>query len=130
MKESIFSIFLFLFLSTSLLKAQSAEQAGLITASSAHSVAESVELLKTAIGEMGLNIVAEVAHAQPAGRNSLELRPTYVLLFGNPEVGTKLMQADQGAGLDLPLRMLIWENDEGKVMSATMFLLSCRRTIS
>ena len=66
--------------------------------------------------EMGLNIVAEVAHAQAAGRNDLELRPTYLLLFGNPAVGTKLMQADQLAGLDLPLRMLVWENKEGKVM--------------
>ena len=99
-----------------MLKAQSAEQAGLVTTSSAHSVAESVEILTTAIGKMGLNIVAEVDHAQAAARNSLELRPTYLLLFGNPEVGTKLMQADQLACLDLPLRMLIWENEEGKVM--------------
>ena len=99
-----------------MVRAQSAKQAWLVTTSSAHSVAESVEILKTAIGEMGLNIVAEGAHAQAAGRNDLELRPTYVLLFGNPEVGTKLMQADQGAGLNLPLRMLVWENKEGKVM--------------
>lgn len=116
MKKSIFLIIIFLFFSTGLVRGQSAEQAGLITNSSAHSMAESVEILKAAIGEMGLNIVAEVDHAQAAGRNDLELRPTYLLIFGNPEVGTKLMQADQGAGLDLPLRMLVWENEEGKVM--------------
>ena len=116
MKKSIFLIIYFLFLSTGLVRGKSAEQAGLITTSSVHSVAESVEILKAAIGEMGLNIVAEVDHAQAAGRNDLKLRPTYVLLFGNPEVGTKLMQSDQRAGLDLPLRMLVWENEEGKVM--------------
>lgn len=114
MKKSI-SIFFFLFLCTVLVRAQSVEQAGLITTSSAHSVDETVGLLKTTIGEMGLNVIAEVDHAQAASRNDLELRPTYVLLFGNPQVGTKLMQADQRAGLDLPLRILVWKNEEGEV---------------
>jgi uncharacterized protein (DUF302 family) len=114
MKKSIF-LFFFLFLYTVLVRAQSVEQAGLLTTSSAHSVDETVGLLKTTIGEMGLNVIAEVDHAQAASRNDLELRPTYVLLFGNPQVGTKLMQADQRVGLDLPLRILVWENEEGEV---------------
>jgi uncharacterized protein (DUF302 family) len=114
MKKSIF-LFFFILLCPVLARAQSVEQAGLLTTSSAHSVDETVGLLKTTIGEMGLNVIAEVDHAQAASRNDLELRPTYVLLFGNPQVGTKLMQADQRVGLDLPLRILVWENEEGEV---------------
>lgn len=114
MKNSI-SLFFFLFLCTVLVRAQSVEQPGLITTSSAHSVDETVGLLKTTIGEMGLKVIAEVDHAKAASRNDLELRPTYVLLFGNPQVGTKLMQADQRVGLDLPLRILIWQNEQGEV---------------
>jgi uncharacterized protein (DUF302 family) len=105
-----------IFFTTFLSMAQTVDQDGLITTSGAHSVDETVGLLKTAIEEMGLTLVAEIDHAQAAGRNNLELRPTFVLLFGNPQVGTNLMQADQRAGLDLPLRMLIRENEEEKVL--------------
>lgn len=78
-------------------------------------MAKTVEVLKSAIQEMGLNLVAEIDHAQAAAKNGLELRPTYLLLFGNPNVGTQLMHADQRAGLDLPLRLLVWQNEQGKV---------------
>ena len=64
---------------------------------------------------MDLKVIAEVNHAQAAAENGLELRPTHLLLFGNPKVGTQLMQADQRAGLNLPLRMLIWQNEQGNV---------------
>lgn len=64
---------------------------------------------------MDLEVIAEVAHGQAAAKSGLDLRPTHLLLLGNPEVGTKLMQADQRAGLDLPLRMLVWENEQGEV---------------
>lgn len=64
---------------------------------------------------MGLKVGEEGDHAKAGSSKGLKLRPTYVLLFGNPEVGTVLMQADPRVGLDLPLRLLIWENKEGKV---------------
>lgn len=95
---------------------QTGEKNGLITRAGGQTVGQTVELLKDAIGEMGLKVIAEISHGEAASKNGLELRPTHVLLFGNPEVGTKLMQADQRAGLDLPLRMLVWQNEHGEVM--------------
>lgn len=96
-------------------KAQNEENGSLVTQSSIHSYTKTVELVKSAIEEKGLKVIAEIDHAQAAAGSNLDLRPTLTLLFGNPEVGTKLMQADQRAGLDLPLRMLVWENEDGEV---------------
>lgn len=87
----------------------------LVTLPSSYSMDETVEVLKSAMEEMELNLVEEVDHARAAADQGLDLRPTKVLIFGNPEVGTQLMQADQRAGLDLPLRILVWENEDGRV---------------
>lgn len=91
------------------------EQEEIITKPSSYSMDETVEVLKSTMEEMDLNLVEEVDHAQAAADNELELRPTKVLIFGNPKVGTQLMKADQRAGLDLPLRILVWENEDGRV---------------
>lgn len=114
MKKSIPFLLSFLLVSVSAW-AQTGESAELVTRSGTQSVDQTVELLKAAIAEMDLKVIAEIDHAQAAAENGLDLRPTHVLLFGNPQVGTKLMQADQRAGLDLPLRMLVWENEQGEV---------------
>lgn len=95
---------------------QTGEKNGLITQAGGQTVDNTVELLKAAIAEMDLKVIAEINHGEAASKNGQELRPTHVLLFGNPQVGTKLMQADQRAGLDLPLRMLVWQNEQGEVM--------------
>lgn len=105
----------FLFVGSVLLRAQSVEQDGLVTSSSAYAVDETVERLKTAMQDAGLKVIAEVNHAQAASKNDLQLKPTYLILFGNPQVGTRLMQVDARAGLDLPLRMLVWESEQGQV---------------
>lgn len=76
---------------------------------------ETLNKLRTAIQGMGINLIAEVDHAKAAADKDLVLRPTHVLIFGNPLVGTDLMQADQRTGLDLPLRLLVWEDDKGQV---------------
>lgn len=91
--------------------AQTGENTGLITRPSDHSMAKTITLLKSAIEDMGLKVIAEIDHAEAAAKNKLQLRPIYALLFGNPNVGTKLMQADQHAGLDLPLRILVWQQE-------------------
>jgi uncharacterized protein (DUF302 family) len=114
MKRSVilFSVLLLLSVTT---WAQTQRDTEVITRPSAHSVPRTVELLKAAIKEAGLNVIAEIDHAGAASKNGLELRPTYTLLFGNPNAGTKLMQADQRAGLDLPLRMVVWQHKDGQV---------------
>ena len=59
--------------------------------------------------------VARVDHAAAAKAAGLELKPTEVLLFGNPKLGTPLMQANRHVAIDLPMKVLVWEDDAGKV---------------
>lgn len=109
----LISIVMALLLSFSISFAQ--EEEGITTRPSSYSMDETIDVLKEAMEDMDLNLVEEVDHAQAAADNELELRPTKVLIFGNPKVGTELMKADQRAGLDLPLRILVWENEDGRV---------------
>jgi uncharacterized protein (DUF302 family) len=60
-------------------------------------------------------VFADFDHAAGAKQVGLPLRPTRVLIFGNPQAGTPLMQSRQTIGLDLPLRVLVWEDEGGKV---------------
>lgn len=70
--------------------------------------------LKSAIESNGaLTLVAELDHAQNAASAGLELPPTRLLVFGNPQLGTQLMQAEQTVGIDLPQKMLVWQEAEG-----------------
>ena len=92
-----------------------APEAGLVTVPSAHGAAETVERLEAALRQKGVHLFARIDHAEGARQAGLSLRPTVVLLFGNPQVGTALMQANQTAGLDLPLKALVWEDGTGKV---------------
>lgn len=69
-----------------------------------------VERLRSEIEARGATIVAVVDHAAAAKANGLDLRPTTVIIFGNPKLGTPLMQERQTAGIDLPLKILVWED--------------------
>ncbi len=106
-------------LSVAGLSAASAQEAsrvgGLTTVASDSDVAETQARLEAALEEAGLNVVATVDHAANAESAGLELRPTYLYIFGNPEAGTPLMQQVQGVGIDLPQKMLVWENEAGQV---------------
>jgi uncharacterized protein (DUF302 family) len=95
--------------------AASAQDTGLVTKESTADFATTVQRLQAEIEERGATIVATVDHAAAAKANNLELRPTTVVIFGNPVLGTPLMQAQQAAGLDLPLRILVWEDADAKV---------------
>ena len=92
----------------------SAADTDLVTLPSAHGVTETVERLKALLAQKGIDVFAHIDHAAGAGEVGLPLRPTHVLIFGNPRAGTPLMQSRQTIGLDLPLRTLIWEDEEGK----------------
>jgi uncharacterized protein (DUF302 family) len=87
---------------------------GLIVVASAHGPGETMQKLMTALGEKGLAVLAHVDHAGAAARAGLELRPTDLLVFGKPEGGTPLMQAQQTMGIDLPLKALVWQDQDGK----------------
>ena len=79
---------------------------------------ETVKRLESALRERGIPVFAKFDHAQNARQAGLELRPTTVLAFGSPKVGTGLMQLDQSISLELPLRISVWQDEAGSVWLA------------
>src|SRR6202166_509192 len=90
-------------------------QDGLITLSSRYPARDTVERLLGALAKRNLTVFARIDHAAGAASAGLELRPTEVVIFGNPKGGTALMQDRQSAGIDLPLKVLVWQDADGKV---------------
>jgi uncharacterized protein (DUF302 family) len=88
---------------------------GLITVRSNVSVAQTVTRLIAAVTSKGMTIFAVVDHGDGAAIAGMSLRPTQLVMFGNPKGGTPLMQENQTAGIDLPLKALAWEDANGKV---------------
>ncbi|MEO6567015.1 MAG: DUF302 domain-containing protein [Casimicrobiaceae bacterium] len=91
---------------------------GMVTIKSAHGVKETVDRMESALKEKGVTVVARVDHAEAAAKNGLALRPTTVLIFGNPKAGTPMMQCAQTMAIDLPQKALVWEDDKGEVWLA------------
>ena len=88
---------------------------GLITVQSAHDFPTTLERLVGALEQKGMTIFARIDHAAGAASVGLALRPTTLVVFGNPAAGTPLMQAAQTAGIDLPLKALVWQDANGTV---------------
>lgn len=91
---------------------------GLITIKSHHSVTETLDRFESIIREKGMTVFARVDHRKGAAGVALDLRPTEVLIFGNPKIGTLVMQSNQSAGIDLPLKVLAWQDETGAVWLA------------
>jgi uncharacterized protein (DUF302 family) len=89
-------------------------EADLVTLPSAHGVTEPATRLKDLLSRQAIELFADIDHAEAAARVGLPLRPTRVLVFGNPRAGTPLMQSRQTIGLDLPLRILVWEDEASR----------------
>lgn len=94
------------------------EPDGLSSWVSAHEMTSTVERLHRAIAEHGMTVFAEIDHAAAAAAAGLTLRPMRLLLFGNAAAGTKLMQRAPTIGIDLPLRALVWTDDEESIWLA------------
>jgi uncharacterized protein (DUF302 family) len=88
---------------------------GLITVESRFGVTETIDRLTEAVEHAGLLVFARIDHAAGARKVGASLRPTELLIFGNPKGGTPLMQDRQLAGIDLPVKALAWEDAQGKV---------------
>jgi uncharacterized protein (DUF302 family) len=88
---------------------------GIVNVTSRFSVKETIDRLTDAVQRAGLSVFARIDHGAGAGDVGLELRPTELLIFGNPRGGTPLMQDRQLAGIDLPVKALAWEDETGKV---------------
>jgi len=87
---------------------------GLIVGSSDFDPKETMDRLISAITRRGAAVLARIDHAAAASAVGLALRPTEVVIFGNPRAGTPLMQAAQTMGIDLPLRALVWRDEAGR----------------
>ena len=88
---------------------------GLITVASARSVKDTIDRLEADVKAKGMTVFARIDHAAGAKDAGLALRPTELLIFGSAKAGTPLMQSNQTIGIDLPLKMLAWEDAGGKV---------------
>lgn len=87
---------------------------GLIALKSAHSVKDTMDRFEAATKDKGLNVFLRVDHAGGAKKIGKDLRPTELLVFGNPQGGTPLMECAQTAGIDLPLKALAWQDAAGQ----------------
>lgn len=92
----------------------------MLTVKSNLSFEECERRIKERIKTMGLTIFSEIDHSKNAREVGLQLNNTKLILFGNPRVGTLVMQDDQKIGYELPLRVLIWENSEGVFVSGKL----------
>jgi len=99
----------------SMAQAAPASGRGMIDTPSNHSVDQTVEKLKAILQAKGVTLFALVDHSGEAEKAGMKMRPTKLLIFGSPKAGTPLMQAAPSVAIDLPLKLLVWQDAQGKV---------------
>ncbi len=87
---------------------------GIINKPSNHSVEQTVDKLKNILQSKGVTLFAVIDHSGEAEKAGMKMPPTKLLIFGNPKAGTPLMLAAPSTAIDLPLKILIWEDAQGK----------------
>jgi uncharacterized protein (DUF302 family) len=110
MQKIFFTIIAVLLLTTSVYA-----DSGLISVKSAHDVKTTADRLEGMLKQKGMKVFIRINHAQGAQKIGKELRPTELIVFGNPKVGTPLMQCAQSVAIDLPQKALIWQDAQGQV---------------
>ena len=93
----------------------SATDSGIVIKPSLHSVDQTVEKLKAILQAKGVALFALIDHSGEAEKVGMTMKPTKLLIFGSPKAGTPLMQAAPSTAIDLPLKILIWEDSQSKV---------------
>jgi len=88
---------------------------GIISVKSSHEVKATTDRLENVLNQKGMTVFIRINHAEGAQKVGKKLRPTELVIFGNPKVGTPLMQCRQSTAIDLPQKALIWEDEEGQV---------------
>ncbi|MFK7856124.1 MAG: DUF302 domain-containing protein [Granulosicoccus sp.] len=89
-------------------------QEGVKSVESPFDVATTIDKLSAVLESKGMSVFGRVNHAGNAEKAGLSLRPTELLIFGNPKIGTPLMNCAQSVALDLPQKMLAWQDESGK----------------
>jgi uncharacterized protein (DUF302 family) len=90
-------------------------ESGIATIRSDHSVVQTVTKLEEMLKAKGVKLFALIDHSGEAEKAGMHMRPTQLLIFGNPKAGTPLMVAAPSIAIDLPLKLLVWEDADGKV---------------
>ena len=88
---------------------------GLISKKSKYSVSETLDRLEKVLKEKGITIALRWSHSERAEKVGIPLRPTELLLFGNPKLGSNFFTSNQTAGIDLPMKALAYEDENGQV---------------
>lgn len=88
---------------------------GLISLKSSHNVQATADRLEKTLKIKGMTVFARINHAEAARKVGITLRPTELIIFGNPKVGSPLMQCGQSIAIDLPQKALIWKDEAGQV---------------
>ena len=88
---------------------------GLISVKSSHDVKATADRLENILNQKGMTVFIRINHSAGARKVGKTLRPTELVVFGNPKVGTPLMQCSQSVAIDLPQKALIWQDDKGQV---------------
>ncbi len=91
---------------------------GMIMLESAHDVATTADRLEMALEKKGMTVFARINHTAGAHKVALSIPPTEVVIFGNPRIGTPLMKCAPSVAIDLPQKMLVWQDASGKVWLA------------
>ena len=92
----------------------SPDSTGIIHKLSNHSVDSTLDHLKTILLNKGITLFALIDHSGEAAKAGMQMRPTKLLIFGSPKAGTPLMLAAPSIAIDLPLKILVWEDASGK----------------
>lgn len=87
---------------------------GLVSIKSQHTVNQTADRFESILKKKGINVFARVDHEQNAEKVALKLAPTQVIIFGNPKIGTPLMQCSKTVAIDLPQKALFWQDDKGQ----------------
>jgi uncharacterized protein (DUF302 family) len=111
--KQVFSIILLLVVSAA--SFAQPEVKGMVIKPSKYSVAETMDKLEAVLKKKGITIVTRWSHEKGAKKVGIPLRPTELLIFGNPKLGSHFFTSAQTAGIDLPLKALAWKDAEGKV---------------
>jgi uncharacterized protein (DUF302 family) len=102
-------------LSSSIMMARTNEQNGIVRMKSAYTLEETVSRIKKDVGKKGIRFFFEVDQSKLAADAGIKLRPSTLLVFGNPPLGTQFITANPDAGLDWPVRLLVTQDDDGSV---------------
>jgi len=95
-----------------------ADNDGVVRVRSAYSIGETISRLKRDIAEKDIRFFAEIDQSKLAAEAGIKLQPSVLLIFGNPPLGTQFIIANANAGLDWPVRLLVFENEKGEVWTA------------